>query len=294
MVRYPITTAELKRRIQNEQGTETWLEKAKVRTERFRAAKKYDESQSIWSDVKGVYMQLQHNKCAYCERQLEDQMYGKIEHDLEHYRPKNSVKSWVSGNPNSTIDYPTGDAWAEGYYLLAYHIENYATACKTCNTPLKSNYFPIAGPRGPQGDNPRTLRTEKPLLIYPIGQIDTDPQELITFDGILPKPTSQRTTSYKYRRAEVTIDFFALDRRAILRQQRARSIVALGMALSLLDEDSNNEDGKTAVAIFTSPKSPHCNCAQAFLALYQDDTHKAQQILELALAYLLQSRGVDL
>lgn len=39
-------------------------------------------------------MELQHSKCGYCEKWLEGSDYGTIEHDMEHYRPKSSVKAY--------------------------------------------------------------------------------------------------------------------------------------------------------------------------------------------------------
>lgn len=178
MIRIPVTLAELADLITAESAT--WLERAAERTDEFAQAGAYNESSSIWSQVKGVYMTLQHSKCAYCERQLEDPEYGKIEHDIEHYRPKNPVKKWptdkIAAERGIHYDFPVGDAWPEGYFLLAYHVLNYVTACKVCNTPLKSNFFPIAGDRGPQSDDPLSLQAEQPYLLYPLGDIDANPE----------------------------------------------------------------------------------------------------------------------
>ena len=69
MIAYPITEAELETAIEAE--AKGWLAKAKKRTAGFRKKKKYQESSSIWSKVKVVYMRLQgEGKCAYCERKL--------------------------------------------------------------------------------------------------------------------------------------------------------------------------------------------------------------------------------
>ena len=273
MIRYPVKVSELKRRIN--QVSKTWLQRAKARTDKFRVANKYDERSSIWSEIKVVYMKLQHNKCAYCERQLEGPRFGKIEHDLEHYRPKNAVKKWSSPH----INYSTGQAWSEGYYLLAYHTLNYVTACKVCNTPLKSNYFPIAGARGPQRDNPRHLRSEKPFLIYPLGRIDKDPETLITFDGILPVPKGH--WGHRFRRGMVTLEFFQLHRRETLLKQRAEQIRALWFALMILESnlDQNaKEFAANTIKQLTSRATPHCNCTRSFLALYQHNYPKAKAI----------------
>ena len=42
---------------------------------------------SLWSETKQVYIELQHSKCAFCEKPLE----GRIEQDVEHFRPKGEV-----------------------------------------------------------------------------------------------------------------------------------------------------------------------------------------------------------
>src|SRR5207342_665422 len=86
-------------------------------------------------------------KCAYCERKLEAEEYGKGEQDVEHFRPKNSVRSWhlpaelaQQGVALGSVANPSS-----GYYLLPYHLFNYCAACKPCNSAIKSDYFPIAG-----------------------------------------------------------------------------------------------------------------------------------------------------
>ena len=107
MIRYQITETELRDAIESEKPG--WLARAQTRTDRFIAAGKYDESSGIWSEIKRVYMDLQHDKCAYCERQLaagEDG--GTIEHDVEHYRPKNSVPVWPTDSDDVTFTFPTG------------------------------------------------------------------------------------------------------------------------------------------------------------------------------------------
>ena len=69
MIRYPVTKARLRQLIEGEERG--WLARAAARTEEFRRKGKYEESSSIWSDVKPVYTKLQGNcKCAYCERKM--------------------------------------------------------------------------------------------------------------------------------------------------------------------------------------------------------------------------------
>ncbi len=58
-------------------------------------------------------------------------------------------------------------------------------SCKTCNSTLKKNLFPIEGTRDSGSTDPSKMKSEKALLIYPIGDFDTDPQELIAFEACL-------------------------------------------------------------------------------------------------------------
>lgn len=289
MIRYPVTLEELRARVEAE--APGWLEQAAERTEGFRRAGRYDEETGIWSAVKAVYMRLQHNKCAYCERVLASEDFGgAIEHDVEHYRPKNGVREWptekIARERGISYGFPTGGDFPEGYYLLAYHPFNYATACKKCNTPLKASYFPIAGARGPQRDDPAALKGEEPFLIYPLGDLDDDPEEILTFVGVNPIPRWQEEP--RRRRAEVTIDFFELDRREELLRGRAEMVRNLFIALEMLKSRSkeNRELAARCVENVVSPTSEHTNCARAFRALYDSDRVRARKIAFAAQEYL--------
>ena len=124
----------------------------------------------------------------YCERKLAARgKGGAAEHDLEHFRTKNPVKSWPAPKE---IDFETGGAYEAGYYWLAFNLLNYCTSCKKCNAGFKSNYFPVAGPRlePPDGPSASAARSEQPFLIYPLGTIDDDPEEVIRFRGLAAFP----------------------------------------------------------------------------------------------------------
>lgn len=295
MIRYRIARDELEQRI--EARAPGWLQRAQQRTDALRQLGIYQEDSSIWSEIKEVYMQLQHNKCAYCERKLEGPPYGQIEHDLEHYRPKRKVKKWppkhwppkAMGKPQTlAYTFATGDAWDEGYYLLAYDIQNYATACKVCNSALKRNYFPIYGPRGQQSADCRTLAAEQPLLLYPVGDVDQDdPEELLSFNGIIPVPTA--ADGYAAYRAQVTIDFFALQRRDHLRHERAQQIEHIWFALQQAESGQTAELrtlAAQAIERLTSPANAHASCVRAFYQLYQRDRQAAAELYMAAVDLL--------
>jgi hypothetical protein len=294
MIKYPITQQQLEGLV--DAHDPNWRGKADARTANFRAAKCYNEADGIWGDIKEVYITLQNSKCAYCEQMLEPPPLGPIQHDVEHYRPKNAVKKWPPKRwpPKApatarTLKYgfATGDAWPEGYYLLAYKVLNYATACKVCNTILKSSYFPIYGSRGPQSDDCRALRSEQPLLIFPVGDIDDDPEDLITFNGTLP--IEKVKSGLKSYRARVTIDFFALDRRELLQWERSQQIFLVWTALDKAETEPNPADRQLfadAAAVLLSPASPHTNCARAFHRLYQAERPAARAVAMAALDYI--------
>ena len=148
MIRYSITYQDLETKITAHKRS--WLRRAGERTEKLRQLGKYEESSTIWSEIKAVYVKLQHHKCVFCERQLEDVDVGLIEQDVEHFRPKKNVKLWQSSHQDIQITEPPNET---GYYLLAYHLFNYAASCKPCNSTLKSDNFPIAGAYDFEGES---------------------------------------------------------------------------------------------------------------------------------------------
>jgi hypothetical protein len=267
-----------------------WLAGAAARTEELRSAGRWDDGRKTWSEIKGVYRRLQHDKCAFCERRLGGQPYGAVEHDVEHFRPKAAVKAWPpqteAKKRRVSYRFATGDAWDEGYYLLAFHPWNYVTACKTCNSALKRSYFPVAGARISGGEDPRRMKSEKPFLVYPLGDMDDDPETLITFRGSIPVPRFR--SGVRHRRASVVIDFFRLDIREELLWERSDRIVSLFMALRMAEGGSAADRalGERNVALHLSPYSPHTNCARAFRTLYDQDRDEAGEIADLAQAYL--------
>jgi hypothetical protein len=213
VIQYKISKGELEGLLEQEKPG--WLARAKARTDNFEAIGHYNESASIWSEVKVVFMRLQHGKCAYCERQLESEEYGRVEHDLEHFRPKKKARPWKLTNAlkqaGVVLSGPVSGNFDPGYHLLAYHPNNYCTSCKPCNSRLKSDYFPIEGTRSPGGNDPVQLSSEKPFLVNPVGDFDDDPASLISFHGL--SPMASHNSNYQRHRGLVTISFFRLDDR---------------------------------------------------------------------------------
>lgn len=277
MIRYHLKEEELKNAIIEHNST--WLKRAEAKTDGFRDAQGYIKHNPIWGDIKAVFIKIQNNKCGYCERSLE----GRREQDIEHFRPKKYVGEWPTPEikEDRGIDYafPTGGELKEGYYLLAYNFLNYLTACATCNRDYKLNFFPIAAERGPQSDDIQDFLKEKPYLINPLDNKDDNPEEIITFLGIIPMPVEQN--GFNHQRARVIIDLFNLEGRENLRRERARIIAILYLAL----ESKEEKFYKPIVETQMSDASIHSNCARSFYKLYKDDPNFAQEIGSLAVNY---------
>jgi len=184
MIRHEIALDELQNRIEKEKPG--WKTRADAQTEEnVKAAR--PKFPAIWSEIKQVYIELQGSKCAFCEKWLEDE---KVEHDVEHFRPKGKVKRCevppsVKSAGIAVRQPASGDE--PGYERLAYQPLNYMAACMTCNRILKRSYFPIAGSRRTDASAPADCAAEKAFLIYPLSDIDEDPEELIEFRGLSPE-----------------------------------------------------------------------------------------------------------
>ena len=293
MIRYAISKTELVNRV--DALAPGWRTRAAALQGTVNTRGRYDQDANLWSDIKPVFMAIQANKCIYCERALGGRQFGKGEHDVEHFRPKSAVRAWppvrkktagAAAGPAPGYDFDTGAASDIGYYWLAYELDNYATACKSCNSGLKAAYFPILGKRQTALAPVAKLNArEHPLLLFPLGKSAPDPRRLIEFDGIVAKPKSLAASTTAYRRAKVTIDFFDLNGREELLQARfqvVREMYAQYRNLKTGATAQDRKDARTAIAELTSAASPHSACAQDYLRLLGTDPVRAHTIMELA------------
>lgn len=282
MIQYRISYQELAEKIEAEKPG--WMARAETKTV---------EDSSIWSEVKVVYMRLQGgSKCAYCERKMESEEFGKGEQAVDHFRPKKRVKVWKA--PQNLIDegivftVPPKDN--KGYPALCYHLFNYAAACNPCNSILKKDYFPIAGTYQIGSDGTETLhRTELPYLIYPIGDFHARPESFIEFRGLSPRPVHEE--GYERNRALVTIEFFRLDdmARKNLFIERAEVIAILYPRLEKLNASMSESEKQVAsriVTAYTSGTYRHTNCARNFKRLYETDKTEAKRVHDRAEEFL--------
>jgi len=288
MIRYSFTRAQIESAIEAEKPG--WLADTQLRTAGFISRQKFDESSSIWSQVKAVYMWLQGGqKCAFCERKLESEEFGAGEQAVEHFRPKGRVMAWrapaaVRSRNIQVTPVPRG---TNGYYWLAYDPFNYSAACHPCNTSLKGDRFPISGAHLATG-RPEDMAEEQPLLIYPLGDFDDDPEDLIEFKGASPVP--KHAGGRRFDRAFVTIEFFHLDDavgRGNLFKERARIICAIQGALDVLGGQPSPTQRQRALLIlqrFQQSNSPHANCARSFVRLAASDPQAAERLADAAAA----------
>ncbi|WP_051881672.1 hypothetical protein [Parvularcula oceani] len=285
MIRYAVKRSEIRDAVDS--IDKKWRSKADATTKVVTALGRYEKQSLSWSDVKPAFMALQFNKCLYCEQRLEGGDVGRINFDLDHFRPKGRVREWP-GRRDPAVEYETGTADPHGYFWLAWNLDNYAATCKACNTILKSDYFPIAGTRCSAGETGVALRdAERPFLCYPLGRSDKDPEELIEFIGTVARPRATR--GHKRRRAEVIIRFFELNERDDLHRQRAEGIIVLATHLEAIDAGFSIFRNERAVDRMIADSAPHASCMRSFYLLWKDDNQlavtlrdEAEHFVELA------------
>jgi hypothetical protein len=138
------------------------------------------------------------------------------------------------------------------------------------------------------GEDPRALASELPLLLYPLGDLDDDPEDLLTFLGVTC--VAQATAGFPLHRAQVTIDFFALNDREELWRGRAETLRNVYLALAVLNDPGSGHRAKQVadqrLREMLSPQSEHTNCARSFRRLYQQDSQLAGELADKAQAYL--------
>ncbi len=260
----------------------TWLNRAAERTATYKTAGKVTHSSHIWSEIKEVFMKIQGNKCAFCESELEGRTSGKGVHDVEHFRPKNRITKWQSSSEFDALGIAITDpAVSKGYHLLTYNLLNYSIACGPCNQALKRDRFPIKGDYNTDMENPSTeSNAEIPLLLFPIGDVDIDCEDLISFDGAVPKTVAPNDLPFE--RAITTIDFFRIgraDERGRLFLERCEKILSIDSILSEEDDPADYDDIlKNMIADY----SKHASCARSYVELLKNDKTKAAEVLKEA------------
>lgn len=266
MIRYPYPGAGLEVAVETERPG--WLARAATRRANMLNAQAFDDG-DIWSEVKPVFMEIQAHKCVYCERKRSD----KLEVDLEHFRPKNAVVEWTAG---PTPDTPPATIPA-GYYWLAYDVFNYAASCKQCNTDNKASFFPVSGARGVAGDEVTALYAENPVLCFPLGDEDDDPEDLIGFVATIAVPAAG-TVGRQRARAEAIIQFFNLNGRDPLQYGRAMQIVLLKPYLEKRSAGVDEPEDREVIQMMLCGWAEHTACCRAFERLWVQNQVEATNV----------------
>lgn len=102
-------------------------------------------------EVKDLLIQIQNDKCVYCETKFTHDSPG----DIEHFRPKSL------------------------YYWLAYDWKNLFLSCEECNRRHKRNNFPLSNPAD-RNNSHHDAREEALYFIHPE---DENPEDYISFRG---------------------------------------------------------------------------------------------------------------
>jgi hypothetical protein len=129
------------------------------------------------------------------------------------------------------------------------------------------------------------MKTEKAYLIYPISDIDDDPEDLIEFRGLSPQAKLNR--GFGRKRALVTIELFQLDDidcRPYLYKRRAEKVWWLYKCLKQMDEGIAAErlEAQIVADHYSSPMSEHTNCLRSFRRLYDLDPVEAESVAQKA------------
>ena len=147
--------------------------------------------------VKDALIKAQNGKCCFCEGRFKAHAYG----DVEHYRPKSSVKQARNAKPLSP-----------GYYWLAYAWDNLFWCCEICNRTNKRDFFPLIDPAKRARSHDDEVMNEEPLILNPSGQ--TDPRRHIKFLKEIAKGETKA--------GQTTIEMIGLNRSALAEERLAR------------------------------------------------------------------------
>jgi uncharacterized protein (TIGR02646 family) len=142
------------------------------------------KNKNYWGheSVKTALMQIQNDKCCYCERRRPH----TIEGDVEHFRPKSH------------------------YFWLAFDFSNLFFSCKTCNSIYKKAKFPLANESMKAKSYHADLSLEENLILHP--EFDNI-EEHITFDGAEARPKNDSS------KGETTINSLELNNPKLLKER---------------------------------------------------------------------------
>jgi len=203
-----INIEEMKAQAEKDPKLATWAETERVhvnalekKTKEERAA--YLKSNTDWNQWIDKLKEVSHGKCWYTEAPSNSTFWA-----VEHFRPKNRSKYGEEKD----------EVLVEGYWWLAYDIENFRLAGSIVNLRRaeeesgeilgKGNYFPLYPEKCKPCKPRQNHKHEMPLLLDPTNFKDIT---LITFDGDGSMIPANPKTDYEKLKIKKSEEFLALN-----------------------------------------------------------------------------------
>lgn len=201
-------------------------------------AKIIEDNQSHWKKVKKALAETFNHKCWYTEAPQQG-----TDVDVDHFRPKKRVQETLK----ETVPH-------EGYWWLAFDIENYRYSCIVANrrrtdvesgvTGGKADYFPLLEENDRAWKPSDCLASEQPVLLDPLKVTDT---QLIVFkeDGEAMPRYDEKSHARKFLRADKSIDLYNINhsdfvrRRIELRDEIDRLVKAARLYFNKLENSGD-------------------------------------------------------
>jgi uncharacterized protein (TIGR02646 family) len=183
------------------------------------APRRYDFREELWQKSADTLYRVFHGRCAYCETHFDRNAPLLV----DHFRPLARAKN---------ID---GKSSALHYWWLAYEWSNLYPICAACQK-AKGTKFPVGHARAAPESIGEALAAEGALLLDPC--LDY-PEVWLRFDEggyVKARPLKGAGKNGRNVRAEVTIETFALNRKALVEAREAAmfevtaAVKALGVA----------------------------------------------------------------
>ncbi len=172
-----------------------------------------DKNQPHWKKLKPILASCFNHKCWYTEAPQQG-----TDVDVDHFRPKKRVQETISGSSPH-----------EGYWWLAFQLENYRYSCIFANrkrtdietgvTGGKADHFPLVEESQRATTPSCDINNEQPVLLDPLKVTDT---QLIFFkeDGEAIPRYSRKQHSRKFIRADTSIDLYNLNHSDFVRERQ--------------------------------------------------------------------------
>ena len=181
--------------------------------------------------VKTKLIDIQDDKCCFCERKVSAGEPGHI----EHYRPKGGYKK----DDQSKLIKP-------GYYWLAYDFNNLFFSCNRCNTSYKKNYFPLVDEtKRAINNSAHDIYLEDPLIISP----SDDPKPHLIFVKEKIKPNNRSI------KGKETIKRTGLNRRTLSKERSEYLRVLDTLAKVARGTGSESQEAKDHFVRISKPES---------------------------------------